>query len=52
MCIAVAGGRALLQVEDCPKESVEKLRGEVEEEYSVPFLVQAKLDRLFINVKL
>ena len=33
--IAVAGGRALLQVEDCPKESVEKLRGEVEDEYSL-----------------
>ena len=40
--IAVAGGRALLQVEDCPKESVEKLRGEVVDEYSVPFHFQAR----------
>ena len=47
--IAVAGGRALLQVEDCPKESVEKLRGEVVDEHSVPFLFRAKLDRLFFQ---
>ena len=47
--IAVAGGRALLQVEDCPKESVEKLRGEVVDEHSVPFLFQAKLDLLFVQ---
>ena len=26
---AFSGGRVLLQVEDCPTESVEKLRGEV-----------------------
>ena len=41
--IAVAGGRALLQVEDCPKESVEKLRGEVEDEYSLsPFSISSQ----------
>ena len=48
--VCIAGGRALLQVEDCPKESVEKLRGEVDDEYSVPFTFQAQLDWLFINI--
>ena len=49
----IAGGRALLQVEDCPTESVEKLRGEVEDECLDPFLFQAKLEGLdnqFVNL--
>ena len=28
-----AGGRALLQVEDCPQAAVERLRGEVKDLY-------------------
>ena len=41
--VLIAGGRALLQVEDCPKESVEKLRGEVEDEYSLsPFSISSQ----------
>ena len=42
-----------MQVEDCPTESVEKLRGEVEDECLDPFLFQAKLEGLdnqFVNL--
>ena len=53
----IAGGRALLQVEDCPTESVEKLRGEVDDEYSLSItqyyitqsLFYAQLDRLGLS---